>query len=108
VQELRVHGDILRSPTARGYDAGFSSIHLDQAIGLCEELAAAMVDLAVFENKLKRLSAEIIKISRKIKILDEKILPLLRQRIHAISQQIGEREREEYFRLKRFKGGNPP
>lgn len=103
-KDLRVQGDIRRSPSERGYDVGASSIHLDQAIDSFERLAAAMVEMAVFENKLKRLSAEIITLSRKIKVLDEKILPRLRGQIHGIRQQIGEREREGHFRLKRFKG----
>lgn len=102
-KELKLHGDIRRSPLDRGYDYSRTTIHLDQAVTLFEQVVAAMVELAAFEHKLKRLSAEIIDISRKIKIVDEKILPRLRRQIHTISQQIGEREREEYFRLKRFK-----
>jgi len=102
-KDMRVQGEILRPPLERGYDVGRTTIHLDQAIDHFERIVAALVDLAVFENKLKRLSVEIIAISRKIKILDEKILPRIQRQIHGITQQIGEREREEYFRLKRFK-----
>lgn len=102
-QELRLQGELLRAPSARGYDWQQTTIHLDQAISHFEQLVVAMVELARFEHQLKRLSNTIIAIARKIKIIEEKILPRLRQQIHHLGQRIGEREREEYFRLKRFK-----
>jgi V/A-type H+-transporting ATPase subunit D len=63
-----------------------------------------MIELAAYENKLKRLSDEILTITRKMKALEEKTLPELKYQIKTITQYIGERERESYYRLKKFKG----
>ena len=62
-----------------------------------------MLELAAFENKLKKLGDEILKITRKTKVLEERILPGLKYQIKTIAQYIGEREREAYYRLKKFK-----
>jgi V/A-type H+-transporting ATPase subunit D len=62
-----------------------------------------MMEYAVFENKLKRLGDEILKVTRRNRVLEERVLPRLSREIRGIYQYLGEREREAYFRLKRFK-----
>jgi len=64
-----------------------------------------MVGIAAFESKLKRLGEEIIKTTRKIRVIEERVLPELRDNIKTIVHYIGEREREAFYRLKRFKSG---
>ncbi|HXX82270.1 MAG TPA: V-type ATP synthase subunit D, partial [Thermodesulfovibrionales bacterium] len=59
--------------------------------------------IATYESKLKRLGEEIVKSTRRIRVLEERLLPELTRQIKVISQYIGERERETYYRLKRFK-----
>jgi vacuolar-type H+-ATPase subunit I/STV1 len=63
----------------------------------------SMIEIAAFESKLKRLGAEILKTTRKIRVLEERVLPDLKDQIKMIAQYIGERDREAYYRLKRFK-----
>ena len=41
--------------------------------------------------------------TRRTRVLEERVLPTLRAQVRAITQYIGEREREAYFRLKKFK-----
>jgi V/A-type H+-transporting ATPase subunit D len=41
--------------------------------------------------------------TRRVRVLEERVLPGLRADIKAIARHIGEREREAHFRLKRFK-----
>jgi V/A-type H+-transporting ATPase subunit D len=48
-------------------------------------------------------SDEILNITRKMKVLEERMLPELKYQIKTIAQYINERERETYFRLKKFK-----
>ena len=62
-----------------------------------------MIGMAAFESKLKRLGEEIIKTTRKIGVIEERVLPELRHTIQTIVQYIGERDREAFYRLKRFK-----
>ncbi len=101
---LRVPEAIVRSPPARHYDYAATNWHLEEAVFRFEKIAEETMRIAAHENKLKRLSSEIIQISRRTRVMEERILPDLGSRIKAIDQYLSERERESYFRLKRFKG----
>lgn len=102
-KDIIVHDDPLRDPDKRGYDFLSTTPHLEESIYLFEKILELMIDLAAYENKLKRLSDEILNITRKMKVLEERLLPELKYQIKTISQYISERERETYFRLKKFK-----
>ena len=102
-KDIIVHDDPLRDPDKRGYDFLSTTPHLEESIHLFEKILELMIDLAAYENKLKRLSDEILNITRKMKVLEERLLPELKYQIKTISQYISERERETYFRLKKFK-----
>lgn len=93
----------VRSPDERGYDYRSTTPHLEECIHYFEKIVESMLELATFENKLKRLGDEISKITRRIRVLEERIQPDLRLQIRTISQYISEREREAHYRLKRFK-----
>ena len=62
---------------------------------------------ATFESKVKRLGEETLHVTRRTRVLEERVLPKLRSQIRAITQYIGEREREAHFRLKKFKDTRP-
>jgi len=94
----------VRAPGDRGYDFLPTSSHLDESMNLFEKIMESMVEMAAFESKLKRLGDEIVKTSRRIRVLEERVLPDFRSQIKMISDHIGEREREAYCGLKRFKG----
>ncbi len=68
-----------------------------------EKLLESMIKNAEFENKLKRIGAEILRTTRKISVLEELVFPDIIREVKTITQFIAERERESYFRLKRFK-----
>jgi V/A-type H+-transporting ATPase subunit D len=102
-RDLTTYESALRSPDARGYDYLSTTTHLEESIHLFEMIVDSMLELASFDSKLKRLSAEIQRIARRIRVLEERILPALQDRIKSIAQYIAEREREAYYRLKRFK-----
>ncbi len=102
-RDVIMHETPLRKPGERGYDYLSTTPHLEECIELFEKIVESMIEIAAFESKLKRLSEEILKTTRRIRVLEERILPELRSQIKAISQYIAERERETYYRLKRFK-----
>jgi V/A-type H+-transporting ATPase subunit D len=102
-REVIVRESSLREIDGRGYDYVSTSPRLEQALHLFEQLLAAMLEIAAYESKLKRLGAEVSRVTRRIRVLEERTLPELRRRIRSIAQFLGERERESTFRLKRFR-----
>jgi len=102
-REVTVREEPVRSPDQRGYDYHHTTPHLEEAIGQFEAILAEMLEIAAFESKMKRIGDEIVRVSRRIRVLEERILPGLHREMRAIAQYIGERERESYYRLKRFK-----
>jgi len=102
-RDVIMHETPLRMPDERGYNYLSTTPHLEECIALFEKIVESMIEIATFESKLKRLGEEILKTTRRIRVLEERILPELRIQIKAIAQYIGERERETYYRLKRFK-----
>ncbi len=103
-RDLTMHETVARSFDERPYDMIGSSPWLDEAIEEFEGIVEEMLSLANFEGKFRRLAEELVRLTRRIRILEERIAPQLRIDIHAMSQYLAERERETYFRLKRFKG----
>lgn len=102
-KDVVVHEPARRDPGERGYDYNSTTTHLEECIADFERLLESMIENAEFESKLKRLGDEILRTTRKIRVLEEFVFPDLKEKIRAITQFIGERERESYFRLKKFK-----
>jgi V/A-type H+-transporting ATPase subunit D len=105
-RDVVTHETAVRMPDERGYDYFSTTPHLEECINGFERILESMLELAAFESKLKRLGDEILKTTRKIRVLEERVLPDLKNKIKAISQYLGERERESYYRLKVFKNRN--
>lgn len=102
-KEVAVSEAIMRGLDDRNYDWQSTSPHLEEALYLFEKLVDAVIKLAAHELKLKKLGEEIIKLSRRTRVLEERNLPKLKQQIKSVTQHISEREREEFYRLKKFK-----
>ena len=102
-KEVTANEPAVRDPGSRGYDYLSTTPHLENGIYLFEKIVDAMVELAAFESKLKRLGEEIVRTTRRIRVLEERVLPDYRIQAKMISDHIGERERETFCRLKRFK-----
>jgi V/A-type H+-transporting ATPase subunit D len=101
--EIIAYDRPVRDPEERGYDFFSTTPYLEECAQQFEKILESMIDLAAFEGKLKRLGDEILKTTRKVKVLEERILPDLNMQARAIAQHIGEREREAHCRLKRYK-----
>jgi V/A-type H+-transporting ATPase subunit D len=93
-----------RSLEQRGYDYPSTTQHLDEAIQLFEAIVEEMLAMARYEGMFRRLGEELLRITRRIRVLEERVLPGLQLEIREISHYLAEREREAYYRLKLFKG----
>lgn len=102
-REVSVRESPLRSLEQRGYDYRNTTSRLEEALHHFEEILQSMLEIAAYESKLKRLGQEVVRVTRRIRVLEERILPELQQQVKTIARFLGERERESSFRLKRFR-----
>ena len=102
-RELTPWGTFMRTPDQRNYGYALTTPHLEEAIHLFEKIADAMIGVAMYESKLRTLGEEIQRLTRRTRVLEERLLPRLKAEIRTIAQYLGERDREAHFRLKRFK-----
>jgi len=102
-KEIAPRESVVREPGERGYDYRFTTPHLEETIWRFERIVDAILDISEYDNKLQRLSREIIQTTRRVRVLEERLMPKLKGQIKSIAQYLGERERETYFRLKQFK-----
>ncbi len=102
-RDLSVYGPFVLTPEERNYDYTATTPHMEESIYLFEKIVESMLEIATFESKLKMLGEEILHVTRRTRVLEERVLPNLKDQIKIIGQYIGEREREAHFRLKRFK-----
>jgi V/A-type H+-transporting ATPase subunit D len=102
-RDLVPYGPFVRSPAERHYDYTVTTPHLEEAIHGFETVLESMLEIAAFESRLKTLGEEILGVTRRIRVLEERVLPRLHGQIRAITDYLGEREREAHYRLKRFK-----
>ncbi len=101
--ELTLYGPFVRSPAERDHGYAGTTPHLDESVRDFEQVIEDILEIASFESKAKRLGEETLKVTRRTRVLEERVLPDLQAQVRRISQYIGEREREAYFRLKKFK-----
>lgn len=101
--DVSVWGPFVRTPPERSFGYANTTPHLDEAAFRFEKVTEDILEIAVFESRLKRLGEAIERMTHRVRVLEERILPQLNADIRAIARHIGEREREAHFRLKRFK-----
>ncbi len=102
-KEIFPRESAVRHVNDRNYDIRFTTPNLEEAVWRFEKIVDAILDIAEYDNKLQRLSREIVQTTRRVRVLEERILPRLGKKIKVITQYLGEREREAYYRLKQFK-----
>ena len=99
-----VSGTNLKSTFAeRGVGFIGSSPYIDEASDCFSELIEKIVKAAEMEATLKRLLEEIEATKRRVNALEFKVIPELEEAKVFIQLRLEEMEREETFRLKRFK-----
>jgi V/A-type H+-transporting ATPase subunit D len=100
--EVRWHG-IVRAADARGYSFPGVPASTHSAAREFEKALEAVLKVVAVEARFRKIGEEIGKSTRRINVLNEVILPGLRARMRAILLALEEREREDIFRMKRFK-----
>lgn len=103
-REVAVHESVARSFDQRPYDQLGSTPWLEETVAEFEGIVEEILVLASFEGKFRRLAEELGRLTRRIRVLEERVAPALRGELRTMSQYLAERERETLFRLKRFKG----
>ena len=99
-----VTGSNLKSTfSERGIGFIGSSPYIDEASDSFSELIEKIVKASEMEATLKRLLAEIEATKRRVNALEFKVIPELEKAKVLIQLRLEEMEREETFRLKRFK-----
>ena len=99
-----VSGTNLKSTFAeRGVGFIGSSPYIDETSDSFSELIEKIVTAAEMEATLKRLLEEIEATKRRVNALEFKVIPELEEAKVFIQLRLEEMEREETFRLKRFK-----
>ncbi len=87
----------------RGYGIIATSTRIDEAAEAYEELVEEIVRAAEIETTLKKLLEEISGTKRRVNALEFKVIPELKTAENMIMMRLEEMERENVFRLKRFK-----
>ena len=87
----------------RGIGLIGSSPYIDEAADSYGKLIEKVVNAAEMEATLKRLLAEIESTKRRVNALEFKVIPEMEEARDFIQLRLEEMEREETFRLKRFK-----
>ncbi|TYB32947.1 MAG: V-type ATP synthase subunit D [Flexistipes sinusarabici] len=103
IKEVRIPGDKIPETDKRNLGFLTSSTFFEKTLQDFEILVNELLDNINYEYKIKRLSAEVVKINRRINALEQKILPRIKSDIKNIQQHLSERERAEFIKLKYFK-----
>lgn len=102
-RDLTVYGPFVRSPDARDFGYTATTPHLEEAAYQFEKLVEVILERATFESRIKMLGEEVLRVTHRTRVLEERVLPQLMSQAKSISQYISERDRESHFRLRRFK-----
>ncbi|MCX7991596.1 MAG: V-type ATP synthase subunit D [Proteobacteria bacterium] len=102
-KEVKVYESIILEYDERKYNPSVNSSYLELFEKKIEEVIEEAIKLSNYENKIKIITDEIMKLSKKIKVIEERLLPKTAKQIKYINIYLGEKERENYFRLKLFK-----
>jgi V/A-type H+-transporting ATPase subunit D len=86
------------------YNLLATSAKLDEATIKMAEALKAIAELSSAEAATRKLAQAIASTKRRVNSLDHVIIPRVLQSIRYIQMHLEEREREDFFRLKRIKG----
>ena len=81
-----------------------TSARLDEATLAMVEAIKTLVELAGIETAVTKLAEAIASVKRRVNSLEYVIIPRMDNTIRFIRMYLEEREREDFFRLKRIKG----
>jgi len=94
---------VSKSVLERGYSMIGTSGRIDEAAERYETELDLIIELAETETSLRRLGDEIQNNRRRVNALEQVLIPELKRQAKYIKITIGEREREDLYRLKKVK-----
>jgi V/A-type H+-transporting ATPase subunit D len=94
---------VTKSVLERGYSMIGTSGRIDEAAERYEAELDLIIGLAETETSLRRLGDEIQMNRRRVNALEQVLIPELKRQAKYIKISIGEREREDLYRLKKVK-----
>lgn len=94
---------VRKSLPERGYGIIGTTPRIDEAADAYEALVEDIIVAAEIETTMRRLIDEIEKVKRRVNALEYRVIPELKATESFIRQRLEEMERENIFRLKRFK-----
>ncbi len=97
------HEAAARAPGGRGAPLAGTPPLLDEAAAAWEDTLDGVLQAVSVQWRLRRLAEEIRRTTRRIHALEDRLLPDLARRIRAVRARLEESEREDRFRLQRFK-----
>jgi V/A-type H+-transporting ATPase subunit D len=103
-KNVSAHESPLRGPEERGYDFRYTSPRIEESADLFEKVTQSVLEIATYESKLKKLGDEISRTTKRVRVLEQRVEPGLRQSIRRIAQYLEERERESHHRLRLWQG----
>ena len=99
------YAPVHRALDTRGYALSGVSAHINETARRFEQVLELILHSVSVELRLKKLGSETKKVTRRINALNEVMIPTLTREVRTIRQTLEEHEREDLFRMKRFKSG---
>ncbi|MCX6695189.1 MAG: V-type ATP synthase subunit D [Candidatus Altiarchaeota archaeon] len=96
--------DLTRPPNERGFGIVSSHPILDKAALEHEKFLTKLIDMMQVESSLRSLSTETKRTKRRVNALEYSVIPKLKNTQKYIRMRLDELEREDFYRLKMFKG----
>jgi len=100
--EIVSHDPIRRSPAERGTPAGSAGPAATSAAAEFEELTEQVLHAASRDLRARRLAHALAETSRRVNLLERRVVPALASEIARVEATLGEREREEQLQHRRL------
>lgn len=100
---FNLRGKIRRPYTKRGYALINTSSKIDEVVDLFQTAMRSILDLSEVEEQVRLVAEELESTKRRVNALEYVMIPKLEETYKWIELSLEEREREDFFRLKRMK-----
>ena len=97
---------MVKAPITPSYGFHNTNPALDAATVCFREVRYMIYELAEIDNSIFKLAKEIQKTQKRTNALQHIQIPRYRERVKYIQEALEEKEREDFFRLKRVKSKN--
>ena len=100
VSEIVSRPPLRRTIEARGAAPALAGPAATDAAARYEQLAELLIDAGPAEQRLERLSAAVAAATRRLRVLEQGLMPQLAAQVARVRHDLDEREREERVRLR--------